>query len=114
MSATRFEPPSLLRQRKVPRRIDDGSDDHLLLVKKKSASLYYALLDCVTEEIADRFKENDIHWIQLLHLCLLKWDETTSDHISELEIFYRISGLQAEFQAFHAYARKSLTNVKTF
>ena len=34
-----FEPPSLLRQRKVPRRIDDGSDDHLLLVKKKSASL---------------------------------------------------------------------------
>ena len=44
-------------------------------------TLCYALLDCVTEEISDRFKENDIHWIKLLHLCLLKWDETTPEHI---------------------------------
>ena len=83
-------------------------------MRKESASLYYALLDCIIEEINDRFKENDIHWIQLLHLCLLKWDEATSNHISELETFYKLSGLQAEFQVFHAYARKNLTHVKTF
>ena len=62
----------------------------------------------------DRFKENDIHWLKLLHLCLLKWDEATPEHISELETFYRMSGLQAEFQVFHAYARKNFNHVKTF
>ena len=111
-----FEPPSLPRRRKVPRRIDDGSEgiSFTSCEERIRITLYYALLDCIIEEINDRFKENDIHWIQLLHLCLLKWDEATSNHISELETFYKLSGIQAEFQVFHAYARKNLTHVKTF
>jgi hypothetical protein len=82
---------------------------HSLLVRKESASLCIMLYLIVIEEINDCFK----HWI-LLHLCLLKWDEVTSDHISELEIFYKLSGLHAEFQVFRAYARKNLTHVKVF
>ena len=65
-----FEPPSLPHRRKVPRRIDYGSEgvSFSSCEDKIRITLYYALLDCVTEEITDHFKENDIHWIQLLHL----------------------------------------------
>ena len=35
-------------------------------------------------------------------------------HISELEHFYKISGLQAEFQVYHAYAKRNLSHVRTF
>ena len=111
-----LEPPSLPRHRKVPRRIDDASEgvSFSSCEDKLRITLYYALLDCIIEEISDRFKENDIHWLKLLHECLLDWTNTNPEHISELEIFYKIQGLKAEFQVFHAYAKKNLNQMQTF
>ena len=80
---------------------------HPVFVRIKFVSV--SLMLCLITEVTDRFKENDIYWIQLLHLCLLKWNEATPEHISELETSYVLSDLQAEFQVFHAYARKNLS-----
>ena len=108
-----LEPPSLPHHRKVPRRIDDASEgvSFSSCEDKIRITLYYALLDCIIEEISDRFKENDIHWLKLLHECLLDWTNTNPEHISKLETFYKIQGLQAEFQV---YAKKNLNQMQTF
>ena len=113
-----IEPPSLPRPRKVPKRIDDGSPSVVFSspCDNLRVTVFYPLLDCLVEEINDRFKENDIHWLSLLYECLLEWNETLPEHIAEIEEFYKISNLQAEFQGFHAFARSNIDSlsIKTF
>ena len=63
--------PTLPRQRKLPRRLDDGANPHVYLTPKdRFRHKYFETLDLAVGEIERRFKQEDIGIIRSLELFL--------------------------------------------
>ena len=71
-SASLTEEPCRLRQRKLPRRFDDGSAAHQYEnPKSRYRHLYFEVLELAAGEVDRRFDHEDLHTIKEIELLLL-------------------------------------------
>ena len=90
--------PTLPRQRKLPRRLDDGANPHVYLTPKdRFRHKYFETLDLAVGEIERRFKQEDIGIIRSLELFLIENANDNSMSMPDnLETYLREAGFELE------------------
>ena len=85
-SAGLTEEPCLPRQRKVPRRLDDGSSGHVYAnPRDRYRQAYFEAIDLTLGEVDRRFKQSDISKVRSIESLLLEYSngKVSPDEISE-------------------------------
>ena len=72
-SATLTDEPVLPRRHKLPKRINDGSSSHQFATPKDMfRQIYFEAFDVVSQEISNRFRQNDLEVVAEMEQLLLE------------------------------------------
>ena len=71
-AASKCDPPVLLRRKRLPKRIDDGSPQHFFpTVEDMYRKEYFEALDCVKGELKRRFQQDNFLFVRAIERILI-------------------------------------------
>ena len=71
-AASKCDPPVLARRKRLPKRIDDGSPQHVFTtVEDMYRKEYFEALDCVKGELERRFQQDNFHFVRAIESILI-------------------------------------------